>query len=110
MAPSLGISCITSTKLRLVSQARVGPGNYETGVPATKIRQFNLYHDFLNCPITIAVNYQVIHLSLVVSSPATPPKNRRGESLGALAKFLGCADVAFSIPELPIRSTRRAFT
>ena len=46
----------------------------------------------------------------VVSSPATPPKNRRGESLGALAKFLGCADVAFLIPELPIRSTRRAFT
>ena len=47
---------------------------------------------------------------VVVSSPATPPKNRRGESLGALAKFLGYADVAFSIPELPIRSTRRAFT
>ena len=41
------------------------------------------------------------------SSSLTPPKNRRGESLGALAKFLGCADVAFSIPELP---TRRAFT
>ena len=46
----------------------------------------------------------------LVSSPATPPKNGRGESRGALAKFLGCADVAFSIPELPIRSTRRAFT
>ena len=46
----------------------------------------------------------------VVSSLATPPKNQRGEGLGALAKFLGCADVAFSIPELPIRSTRRAFT
>ena len=42
--------------------------------------------------------------------PSHSPKNRRGESLGALAKFLGCADVAFSIPELPIRSTRRAFT
>ena len=48
--------------------------------------------------------------AIVVSSPATPPKNGRGERLGALAKFLGCADVAFSIPELPIRSTRRAFT
>ena len=48
--------------------------------------------------------------SRVVSSPATPPKERWGESLGALVKFLGCADVAFSIPELPIRSTRRAFT
>ena len=46
----------------------------------------------------------------LVSSPATPPKKGRGERLGALAKFLGCADVAFSIPELPIRSTRRAFT
>ena len=42
------------------------------------------------------------HPGGVVSSPATPPKNRRGESLGALAKFLGCADVAFSIPELPM--------
>ena len=34
----------------------------------------------------------------VVSSPATPSKNRKGESLGAQAKFLGCADVAVSIP------------
>ena len=41
-----------------------------------------------------------------VSFPATPPKEWKGESLGTQDKFLGCADIAFSIPELPIR---RAF-
>ena len=42
---------------------------------------------------------------LCFASPATPPKEQKGESLGAQAKFLGCADLAFSIPEMGFHVT-----
>jgi hypothetical protein len=39
----------------------------------------------------------------LVSSPDQSPEKWKGEGLGTLAKFWGCADVAFLIPGLSIR-------